>query len=470
MTTEELLKAAKFTVFIGKNGAGKSTLLRSMNSGQTPNFKYISPERGGTLRYDPGVDNNIASNENWLKDTRQTNRFEQFRQQSAAQFRNLETAVLREIEKDKEKRGNFSYTFDAILDQINELLPAIRMIRNDKGGFSIQTKLGQQLDEGSISSGESELIALAIEVLVFSRLSIPNKVILLDEPDVHLHPDLQQRFTYFVETIANEHDLRVVIATHSTAIIGAFSKDAELQIIPIIKRNQTEFWSFSRTEVSESILPIFGAHPLSSAFNKSPVILVEGEDDRRVIEQIVRSSNGKFSISPCAVGGVTELARWEDWLNKFLPALYDSSKAFSLRDHDDAQNDDLNDLEHVCRLRLSCYAMENILLSDQVLENFGFDSASFKLTLQTRTEKFPDHKYTPNLSELLKDFENRKNISIKDVRNIIVAELGSNKQWEVIVGQSIAANINVTNQNVHSIQSYIGPKILTSLFNFSLQG
>ena len=120
MTIDELVNAAKFTVLIGKNGAGKSTLLRALNAGDRPHIKYVSPERGGTLKYDPNVDNNISSNESWLKDSRQTNRFEQFRQQSAAQFRNLETAVLREIEKVPEKRADQTYTFDAILEQINK--------------------------------------------------------------------------------------------------------------------------------------------------------------------------------------------------------------------------------------------------------------------------------------------------------------------------------------------------------------
>ncbi len=464
MTMDDLVNAAKFTVLIGKNGSGKSTLLRSLNSGDRPHIKYISPERGGTLKYDPNVDNNISSSEGWLKQTRQTNRFEQFRQQSAAQFRNLETAVLREIEKVAEKRADLTYTFDAILEQINKLLPAIRMIRNDKGGFSIQTKLGQPLDEANISSGESELIALAIEVLVFSRQSMANKMLLLDEPDVHLHPDLQQRFTAFVEVVAAAHDLRVVIATHSTAIIGAFSKNADLHIVPISNRDQSDFVVFSRSAVCEEILPIFGAHPLSTAFNRSPIVLVEGDDDRRVLEQVVRSGGGRFALAPCVVGSVTELSEWEDWLNRFLPVLYDTPKAFSLRDLDDAQQADINDLDHVCRIRLNCYAVENLLLSDQVLEAHGFDAESFRTALQARVDRMPDHKYTAALRALVADFENRRTRNIKDVRNIVVAELGSNKPWEVLLGQSIAANVATADPNEHSIQSYLGPKAVTNLF------
>lgn len=464
MKMDDLVKAAKFTVLIGKNGAGKSTLLRALNAGDRPHIKYISPERGGTLKYDPNVDNNISSNEDWLKSTRQTNRFEQFRQQSAAQFRNLETAVLREIEKVPEKRTDQSYTFDSILEQINKLLPAIRMVRNDKGGFSIQTKMGQSLDEANISSGESELIALAIEVLVFSRQSVANKMILLDEPDVHLHPDLQQRFTEFVESIAVAHNLSVVIATHSTAIIGAFSKSADLQIVPIAKRDQTDFSVFSRSNICEEVLPIFGAHPLSTAFNRAPIILVEGEDDRRVLEQIVRSGGGRFAFAPCVVGTVTELSEWEDWLNKFLPVLYDSPKAFSLRDLDDATQADINDLDHVSRIRLNCYAIENLLLTDQVLETHGFNSETFRAALQARIDRIPDHKYTAALKTLVDAFENRRTLNIKDVRNIVVAELGSNKPWEVLIGQSIAANIAAINASQNSIHNYLGPKALANLF------
>lgn len=465
MTMEELIQKAKFTVLIGKNGAGKSTLLRALNAATRPHFKYISPERGGTLKYDPNVDNSISVSVDWLKNTRQTNRFEQFRQQSAAQFRSLETAVLREIEKVPEKRADASYTFDTILGQINDLLPAIKMVRSERGGFAIQTKQGQPLDEANMSSGESELIALAIEVLVFSRQPAANKTILLDEPDVHLHPDLQQRFTAFVESVANEHDLRVVIATHSTAIIGAFSKNADLQIVPISARDQSDFAAFSRSKVSEEILPIFGAHPLSTTFVRSPIVLVEGEDDRRVLEQVVRSGGGKFAFTPCVVGSVDDLAEWEGWLNRFLPVLYDSPKAYSLRDLDDSQQATIDDVGHVRRIRLNCYAIENLLLSDQVLAAHGFSPDSFKAALQARADRLPDHKYTSTLRTLVNDFENRRTIDIKDIRNIVVAELGSNKPWEVLLGQTIASDVRAENSSANSLQAFLGQKALTSLFS-----
>jgi hypothetical protein len=255
-----------------------------------------------------------------------------------------------------------------------------------------------------------------------------------------------------------------VIATHSTAIIGAFSKTADLQVVPVSVRDQTDFATFSRSGECEEILPIFGAHPLSTSFNQSPVVLVEGDDDRRVLEQVVRSGNGKFALAPCVVGSVNELSEWENWLNKFLPVLYDKPIAYSLRDLDDSTQTDIDDLDYVCRLRLNCYAIENLLLSDQVLAAHDFTADTFKAALEARVSSFPDHKYTNVLNNLVANFENRRTFNIKDVRNIVVAELGSNKPWEVLVGQAIAANAAVVNSNSNSISTYLGQKVIAKLF------
>jgi ABC-type branched-subunit amino acid transport system ATPase component len=154
MSIEALIKNAKFTVLLGKNGAGKSTQLRTLITPGSLNTKYISPERGGKLKYDANVDTNISNSPTWLDQSRLQNRFEQFREQSAVQFRNLEILVLREIEQDISKRNDLSYTFDQILEKINNLLPHIKLIRSDRG-FSIQSKLDQPINEEQISSHRS---------------------------------------------------------------------------------------------------------------------------------------------------------------------------------------------------------------------------------------------------------------------------------------------------------------------------
>jgi hypothetical protein len=398
-----------------------------------------------------------------MADDRRKNRTEQFRPQSAVQFRNLETLVLREIEKDAQKRRDPHYTFDTTLEQINSLLPAVAMTRANRG-FEISSKAGGRIQEDQISSGESELIALAIEVLVFAREAGTNGVLLMDEPDVHLHPDLQQRFIAFVKRTASEFDFRVVIATHSTAIIGAFTREADIRIVPVLRRDQTDFQSFSYSDICHSILPIFGAHPLSAQFNTSAPLLVEGEDDRRVIDQIVRSSNGRYIFSPCVVGSVNDLHEWEQWLNTFLPAIYDDPRGYSLRDLDDSPTAEIDDLKFVRRARLNCYAIENVLLTDESLYRCGQTAGSILAIMRSWINQQPGHPRTNDVAALVARYNDRRTHNIKGVRNLIVGLLGITKPWEVHVGQLIASDFDRNNVSANSLRAYLGAGVLGKLF------
>jgi ABC-type branched-subunit amino acid transport system ATPase component len=464
MEVIELVRSARFTVLLGKNGSGKSTLLRAIDARRDVPSKYISPERGGVLKYEPNVDQNIASSQNWLTDNRRRNRAESFRQQSASQFRSLELFYLREIEKNPDKRTDLDYTFDTVIAELNEFLPAIRLRRGERG-FSIVNRDGQLIDEAEISSGESEFIALAIEVLVYAKSEQQPKLLLLDEPDVHLHPDLQAKFVGFVEKAAVAADMRVVIATHSTALISGFSAGADLQVAPVLSRGQAQFESYRRTEISDELVPIFGAHPLSSVFNRSPIILVEGDDDRRVIEQLVRSSGGRVRLTPCVVGTVSAMNEWEQWLSRFLPALYDDPLAMSLRDLDGNDASDIEDLGCVRRLRLSCYAMENLLLTDEVLDFCGLSAEAVKDLLVAWTEKFPSHSYVGDANGLIEDFTNRRVTKIKNLRNVLVALLGTNKPWEVLLGQVLASTDWLQSDAPDSLRTYLGGKTVATIFS-----
>lgn len=46
-----------------------------------------------------------------------------------------------------------------------------------------------------------------------------------------------------------------------------------------MRRGQVSLDFKTVTDTDRSILPIFGAHPLSNVLNQSPIFLVEGEDD-----------------------------------------------------------------------------------------------------------------------------------------------------------------------------------------------
>lgn len=469
---KKLTNVGKINVLLGKNGSGKSSLLRILEQSkqQLPHFgsaRYITPERGGQLTYEGGIETTIATSPGWADDVRRSNRYDSFRQMSVTEYRRLETLVLRKIEKDLKSRQDLTFSFDNTLDTINGLLDNVRIVRGANTGFDIQAKNTSDVRAAaSLSSGESELVSLAIEILAFSygaeTYEDKTSYIFLDEPDVHLHPDLQERLiTLLVEAI-NGRNIVVVIATHSTAILGALNANKEARV-GFIALGQNEVNFVHIDNALQRILPIFGAHPVSNVFNKTPILLVEGEDDERIWQQAVRSSQGRLSVWPCSAGDIQSLDEYENEVEEIAGAVYDNAKAFSLRDRDDAPYE-LDDKVIVKRMRLFCRASENLLLSDDVLNSLRLNWDTMVGAMEDWLVKYPDHPQHDDMITFKASGYDRLGCDLKSLRNVILMLAGSQKPWEVAVGQAIAGLLSGDPlESEHSLTTYLGPKLVEAL-------
>lgn len=439
----ELKDLSKINIILGKNGVGKSNLLRDIDNPQTlshnpkiGNVKYITPERGGVLVYQSGIEDNMEKDKSWLPITRRTNQTPLFKPQTVILYRLFETRVLREIAN--ERRDDKEYTFDTYIEKINSLLDHVK-IRPKDTTFKIYKKdTNDEIPSKSISSGESELISLAIECFVFQKESDSEKVnvLCLDEPDVHLHPDLQVRLINLLEEIVKETEsIRIIIATHSTAILGALSENSEARIA--FKEFGEDHLVFRKiTEKYKKLIPIFGAHPLSNIFNQSPILLVEGEDDVRIWQQVIRSSEGRIRIYPCSTDTTNQMNKYEVLVQDIIGAIYDDAKAYSLRDKDDILGK-IKDLDRVKRFRLVCRNAESLLLTDEVLRSLDTTWTDLQQAMRGWIDKNAGHSHF----EIFKNFRDngfdRENFDIKVLRNDLMGIMGQDKPWEVAVGQVI---------------------------------
>lgn len=460
----------KINIVLGKNGSGKSTMLRLVEQALSPKVetygktKYITPERGGALIYEAGIEQNLANDINWLSGQRRRNQATGFRQQSVAQYRRLETLVLREIEKEKREQGD--YTFDIYVSKINFLLDNIEIKRHDMT-FEIYRKgTTNKLGADAISSGESELISLGIECLIFSKECVADKenILFLDEPDVHLHPDLQVRLMHFLKDLVSENSFKILIATHSTAILGALESynDTHLAFMAFDQK-ELDFKAIS--VVYRKVLPVFGAHPLSNIFNEAPILLVEGEDDERIWQQAVRSSGGKIKIYPCSVDSVNSMNDFEQEAQKIIQTVYEKAKGYSLRDKDDS-TEEITDLLPIVRMKLSCRNAENLLLADEVLTALSVTWDQVKERIEIWLSANAQHSHFSVMNGFKNGGYDRKNYDIKEIRNDLMGIIGSAKPWEVAVGQTIASLIWNDNTNFDEdgkMLSCLGKKVAENL-------
>ena len=468
----ELRNLGKINIVLGKNGCGKSTMLRAVDTHSTSianagRVTYITPERAGTLVYQAHVEQNNFGPGDQLRNNRRSNQQSEFKQQSVVQFRKLELLVAREVEKhlDSETEGKPA-TFGTYLRRVNALLDRVEVVPKDTAFVVVQKGSTTEVSPSSISSGESELITLGIEALVFEKEVESGKenILLLDEPDVHIHPDLQVRLMEFLCLLVNGKSARIILATHSTALFGTLRHHDGVSVA-FMRSGDRELTFSPINEKHRRILPVFGAHPLSNIFNEAPALLVEGEDDERIFQQAVRSSRGRFQVYPCVCDNVQEMVEYEKSAKDIMNAVYDSARAFSLRDGDGNQGE-LDDDLPIVRLRLQCYAAENLLLTEEVLESLNSNWDSLKHAIAEWLKANLGHKHHPQMQAFADSGFDRRNHKIKDLRNDLMGLIGSAKPWEVAVGQvlGVLKRTDATDyEREGSIFTYLGRKTVVAL-------
>lgn len=426
-----LRNLSRKNLILGKNGCGKSYLLKQIEGAlrsraDVGKVRYISPERAGLLQYDPNVDQNISQSLNWLDDTRRRNQAQQFKQQSAVLFRRLELLFLRELQNDHTKSDYKPRHFDNEIRKINKLLDRVLIKTSDTGFAIFERQTDSPAGPEAISSGESELISLAMEFLAFQKESDPKKLnfLLVDEPDVHLHPDLQDRLASFISEELKDEKLIILLATHSTALLSSLAQDGETRV-SFMRIGDLELNFKDVSEIIQRILPIFGAHPLSNVFNESPILLVEGEDDERIWQQAVRSSEGKLKIFPCVTESVARQNLFETQANELIQSVYDNARGYSLRDRD-GQPEDITDVGGIVRMRLSCRSAENLMLSDDVLALAGINWPVLQEKIESFVKESPHHPYHSAVKKFLDDGFDRKGADLKEIRNVLIGFMTNN--------------------------------------------
>ena len=117
------------------------------------------------------------------------------------------------------------------------LLQAIRVVQQPKVGSTITVKvegLDKEVPLDAVGVGVSQLLP----VLVLCLLSEPGSVILLEQPELHLHPALQQRLADFLIAIARS-GRQLIVETHSEYMVSRLrrriAEDPDDELLSISK-------------------------------------------------------------------------------------------------------------------------------------------------------------------------------------------------------------------------------------------
>lgn len=114
-------------------------------------------------------------------------------------------------------------TFQTLLDRVRLLREVVNdrflfkelVIDSDKG-FRFVTDRRLEVGPSQLSSGEQHQLVLLYDLLFNVK---PNSLVLVDEPEISLHVNWQQKFLNDVQRIGRLADVQFIVATHSPQIV-----------------------------------------------------------------------------------------------------------------------------------------------------------------------------------------------------------------------------------------------------------
>ncbi len=138
----------------------------------------------------------------------------------------IQMRIINTANKESEKKlGNVR---DEIIAEINGIFDILDMDTRLIGMSTETTEIlpiftnlsGDKFDINELSSGEKQLF---LRTLAIKMLNPENSIILIDEPELSLHPKWQQRIVDVYRKIGENN--QIIIATHSPHILGSVKKE-----------------------------------------------------------------------------------------------------------------------------------------------------------------------------------------------------------------------------------------------------
>jgi len=230
--------------------------------------------------------------------------------------------------------------------------------------FQYQDESGQTLNFGSLSSGEQEVIKVLFDV---ARKEIRHSVIIVDEPELHLHPTLTFKLIESLKSIG-EHTNQFIFLTHSADLISTYYSTGNVYFIDSSQTGANQAHRLSDLNHSHhDLVQLIGENLGLFAVGKK-IVFVEGKSssiDRLTYHKIAQSVNSELKISP--VGSVVNIGALKTVESQLRNSVF-GVKMYMLRDRDGLRQDQIDELEEGQKLIcLKRRHIENYFLNASVL-------------------------------------------------------------------------------------------------------
>ena len=200
------------------------------------------------------------------------------------------------------EKGFTPEDYKILISEIIHYFPDLKNIESDRTEEDISTlnyeEYGKNLD--IIYSGTG--LQHFLDVLLKITISKAN-VVLLDEPESSLHPDLQRQFIEYLHRISEEKKIQFFLGTHSQVLLNYADLVTIYRIVN--KKGERKVFQIDKDAV-HTILSDLGLRA-SDIFNQDICLLVEGSSDviffEHIIHELYKKEFDNVSIAILQYGG-----------------------------------------------------------------------------------------------------------------------------------------------------------------------
>ncbi len=184
---------------------------------------------------------------------------------------------------EKNERSLTLESYNSLIEEIQRYFPDLSAVSVGRTETDIATlnyeEFGKTLDILYSGSGLKRFIDILVKVAITKA-----NIVLIDEPESGLHPDLQRRFFQYLLNLAETKGIQFFISTHSHII---FNLQEELNFYRVTNlKGHREVHVVDR-DARHTLLGDFGIRP-SDVFNSDICLMVEGATDVIFFEHILR--------------------------------------------------------------------------------------------------------------------------------------------------------------------------------------
>ena len=300
-----------------------------------------------------------------------TNRWQDFmnyiHQKSAARDKKLAEVMKQSpdllgkqiLSKYPDPIAKYQHIFESILPG-KKLLP---ITPASPTAFYFSDDDGQRLPFKALSSGEQEVIKVLFDV---ARKDIRHSVIIVDEPELHLHPTLAFKL---IETLKNIGDhTNQFFLTHSPDLISTYYSSGDVYFIDQSSGTHNQAHRLSDINQEHHEIASLIGHNLGLFAVGKKLVFVEGEEssiDRLTYQKIAQTVSADIRVIPTgSVSNILALSNIEAQIRKAIFGV----DLYMIRDRDGLSDKQVAHLEENGRMRcLKRKHIENYFLDSDLL-------------------------------------------------------------------------------------------------------